>query len=567
MSRPRRLGLRREALILLPVSLLLLVLLSTLALFAHRNALAFSADEQRERGRRMARAVAQRLGSQAASRESELRALTADAVGAVVIDSDGTPLLTLGDMPSSRVLDAVDGGLTEATAVGPDREVGDRIAAYAPLGGGRVVRVDLEASALASRLRTATRLLVAVSAVNGAVLVLMLLFIRQLLSPYERMLERARQASAEGAEGADEVAFLVDTFERAVERLAAPREGATDDIAAFEKTVAASFASGVLLLDREGRVLALNDVGAALLGIPSLAPGTPLAEALAIHPELVGLLEGSLGDEAGAHRAECAVGEATLGVTVHPLRRDDRTLSGHLALFADLTDARREAGERQLEESLERLGEVAAGVAHELRNGVATLSGYLSLAARGADGETLADYVEEMQRETRQLERVVEDFLAFARPGTVRLETVELLTLAQRAAKDPALGDTAVEVSGDPIRVRADPQLLERALRNLLSNAARATQESTPGGTVLVTVSGGGGGARLAVEDRGAGIPDEVRDRLFHPFVTGREDGVGLGLSVSRRIATLHGGKLSLSDRDGGGTRAVFDLPPDTIAT
>jgi signal transduction histidine kinase len=206
---------------------------------------------------------------------------------------------------------------------------------------------------------------------------------------------------------------------------------------------------------------------------------------------------------------------------------------------------------------------MAAGVAHELRNSLATLEGYLSLIERRPDEGSVVDFLGEIRHETAHLRRVVEDFLAFARPGTARRETVDRPALLARAAADPALADAAVGVApGAPAaHLRGDPQLLERAVKNLLRNAVEAEREAgLPGGAQLA-LRRAADGVEITIDDRGRGLAPEVRERLFQPFVSARPGGVGLGLALAHRIVALHGGTLRLGDRPGGGTRAAIVFP------
>jgi signal transduction histidine kinase len=215
------------------------------------------------------------------------------------------------------------------------------------------------------------------------------------------------------------------------------------------------------------------------------------------------------------------------------------------------------------------IGEMAAGVAHELRNSLATLSGYLTLIERRPDEESIADFLSEIRRETGHLERVLDDFLAFARPGTARPGELGLADILRRAAADPALGGMPVALAASPAaeaaRLYGDPQLLERAVKNLLGNAVQAEREAGGTGPVEVRLDRTADGVEVAIEDRGRGLPEAVRERLFQPFATGRAGGVGLGLPLAHRIVGLHGGRLRLEDRPGGGTRAVIAFPREAI--
>jgi signal transduction histidine kinase len=481
----------------------------------------------------------------------------------------------VGDLTAAEVLAPLGGeAVTEPRALGLDRLLPDRVAGFAPFmrGGERyLLRLDLAAPLLARQRRTVGVLLVVVLGANGGVLLLVVLFLRYLMAPFEQLLERARQvgggSEGGGTGGSDEVELLLSTFERAVAALVHQRRqgelARDDDIAAVGRALAPSLASGLLLLDREGAVLALNPVGAEMLEVAEPPVGTPLAAALAAHPPLVELLADAVARRAALRREQCEAGERTIGLTVHPLRRDDGGVRGFLVLFADLTEAERAASEERLEESLAQLGEMAAGVAHELRNGLATLTGYLTLIERHPGEESIADYLGEMRREADQLQRVLDDFLTFARPESVRREPVDLLAVARRAAADPALAGAPVTIAseGGAPRLAGDRQLLEQAVRNLLRNAVEAQRAAGCEEAVAVTVERLDDRLRLAVEDRGDGVAPQLRPRLFHPFATGRPGGVGLGLALTHRVATLHGGHVRLRDRPGGGTCAELLLP------
>jgi len=647
-QRPR-MGLRDELVFVLPAALLLLVVLSTFTLFSYRGALLRLRDERQQEAGRLARGVADRLlearaggvagtvgtagtagapSAAPAPSADRLRLLAPGARGVGLFDARGTPVAVAGELaplpmplPPPASAPAV-----RPFAVGPDDDLPDAVAAFAPLlaplpagsrpGAGRATappeavlyaRVDLAAVILGGQLRAIRLLCWLVLSLNGALVLLVLLFLRHLLTPYRTLLARARQLGQPVAAGEDEAEFLIATLERALEALgerqrsisgvagvsgvagigagagAQDERRADDDLAALERTLAASLESGLLLLGRDGRVLSLNALGAALLGaVPPAAgaPPPPVGELLAPHPELLALLDAAIALGRPVNRQECVLrrsaGEPlTLGLSVHPLRRDDGATRGYLVLFADLTEARRRAEESRLTDRLATLGEMAAGVAHELRNSLATLRGYLTLIERRPGEESIADFLSEIRHESDHLQRVLEDFLAFARPGTARVQPFSMQALARRAAADPALAGVAIEVRAAPAAaaapaeplLRGDPQLIERALRNVLHNAAQAEREAGRRGPVEVLVEDLPAGVEVTVADRGQGVPPEVRDRLFHPFASGRAGGVGLGLALSHRIVTLHGGRIRLEDRQGGGTLVRLFFAHDTFVT
>lgn len=565
---------------LLPASLLLLVLLSTFALFAYRSTMEVLIEERRGEAVRLARLAAAELEQMPLFDADTLRRRLPSARAVAVIDEHGqlvaaTDPRAVANLPRRSLLRGVG-----PADVGEDVVTG--LAYYQHARGKYAVQVDLAAPVLLSRARSLRVLTPVLLTVNGAVTILVLVLLRQFWAPFEKLFARARDAGAaatgrELSDTEDEVELLLEVFDRALAGLTgeAPAEdGRRDELETLEVTLARSLQSGVLLCDADGSLLALNDIGAALLAITPPPAGVSLATALAGHPELAELLERAVQRRREVRRKECTIvtqeGERALGLTVHPLRREDAKLRGFLILFADITEPRRELAERRLAESLSQLGELTAGVAHELRNSLATLRGYLTLVERTPEGEPIADDLAEIRRESDHLERVLEDFLAFARPGSVRPQSVDLLALAHRAAADPALGGAAVAVAApaaDSVPpVQGDPQLLERALRNLVDNAVKAqagAYGAVPAAAepVAVRLSERDGGVEVRVEDRGPGLSGTAAAKLFDPFFTERPGGVGMGLALTRRIVLLHDGQISLAERSGGGTRATLWIP------
>lgn len=561
---PGRLGLRREVSILVPVAIFLAVFLSIFTLLGYRNGIAQLVEERQSEARRLARGLAEE--AQRSRREVEaLRALAPQARQIALVEGDARTV-------PPEVRSGVRFGF------GPDAATLGQVVGWAPVGAGparRYLRVELPAETLVRERERLRILTPVVLSVDVALAVLVLFFLGHWLAPIELLLERARAAGAGAPREADEVSFLLATFERALSTLA-PATAGSGALSALEQALPASFdKSGVLLLDPDGVVLALNRFGADLLGLEPPEPRrTRVEELLAAHPSLARLFLQIRTEGRGVEREECAVetsqGRSTLGLTVHPLRRDDGTLQGYLALFADLTEVRVREERSRLAENLRELGELAAGAAHELRNSLATLRGYLGLAERvegDSSAERRREYWAEIHRETLHLKRVLDDFLTFARPETARFQPVDLGSLLSRIAADPVFAVGTVlwrAPEAADLGLAADAQLLERAIKNLLMNAVAA---SPPGVPVELAAANIEGELRITVADRGEGIPEELRPRLFLPFASGRSDGVGLGLALARRIAVLHGGSLTLEDREGGGTCARMTLPAGTIVT
>ncbi len=328
-----------------------------------------------------------------------------------------------------------------------------------------------------------------------------------------------------------------------------------------------AFRNGVAELARAAPAAEGSVLAAELARQVALARGLTWV-VLPVNVLLIVLVLASLGRLLGPYEAIVASARAV----VPPGKEEDVEVLG--ATFERAIAALTVAGQADRERlagNLAQLGELAAGLAHELRNGIATLTGYLSLIEREPPSGAAAGYLAEMRRETDHLMRVLADFLSFARPESLRLESLDAAQLLARAARDPALGASTVEVlqPTTPLPpIAGDPQLLERALRNLLLNATRSHLEAGASGPVQVTPRVVAAGLEIAIADRGAGLPAGGTERLLEPFVSGRPGGVGLGLPLAQRIVTLHGGTLRLESRpDGPGARAVVTLPFDIKVT
>lgn len=567
-SRPR-LGLRGEVVILLPASVLLLALLAAVTAMVSRDAVARVGEGRRDEALRLARRIAETVSVDSPASLAAARELIPGLRSLAIYGPD---LRRRSHYPTgSPVPESLAAGDAEASVAGPSAELPGRVVAIAPTAASserRWVRVELAADAIDAARRSLAILVPLALGVSGALTVLILLYLRPLLAPYDALLHKAREAGLVSPDEVDELAALISSFEAAV----AGSHRSHGPWSAAEEALADELESGLMLVSPRGELLALNPAGAALLGIAAPPPGAALEEVLTPHPRLLEILRQAVTSGEPVERAEVpgpADGAvATLGVAVHSLRRSDGRIRGYLALFNDQTRFERLAAERRLAEGLTQLGELAAGVAHELRNSLGVLQGYLELSAAERDPAALLTYRREIDAETARLRQVVDDFLAFARPGTHQLEPLDLRALLHRVAREGATAahEPALDLAPSPL-LRGDAVLLERAFRNLLRNAAAASVESGSTAPVAITLRSVGGGWEVCIADRGPGVPESIRDRLFQPFVSARPGGTGLGLALARRVISMHGGTLRLSDRDGGGTAARVEFPADAFVT
>jgi signal transduction histidine kinase len=213
--------------------------------------------------------------------------------------------------------------------------------------------------------------------------------------------------------------------------------------------------------------------------------------------------------------------------------------------------------------ALAKLGEMAAVIAHEIKNPLAGISGAIQMLASdlGQNSETSA-IVQDILERIDSLDRMTKEMLLFARPPEPRRSQVEVDQLLDATARflreDPALRQVSVEVKGVSPPVSADPEMLRVVFQNLFINAGHAMQGR---GRLAVTVNADQTSCRVSVADSGPGIPVEMRDRVFTPFFTTKTRGSGLGLPTAKRFVEAHRGELSLDCPPGGGTTVHVRLP------
>jgi signal transduction histidine kinase len=213
--------------------------------------------------------------------------------------------------------------------------------------------------------------------------------------------------------------------------------------------------------------------------------------------------------------------------------------------------------------ALARLGQMAAVVAHEVRNPLAGIKGAMQvLIGRGGKDEQELRVLRDIIARVDSLNDLISDVMVFARPRAPHLADVELKRLASEAVvmarRDPSGEGLDIHLEGDAVTVRADAELVRATLLNLLLNAGQAMGGR---GRVIVHLRRDGNDVSIAVQDDGPGIPDALREQVFEPFFTTKARGGGLGLAIARRTAEIHGGVLTLDCPPAGGTTMTLRVP------
>jgi two-component system sensor kinase FixL len=265
-----------------------------------------------------------------------------------------------------------------------------------------------------------------------------------------------------------------------------------------------------------------------------------------------------------------------IGREVMGRRKDGTTFPAHLSvgelaiegermfsgIVRDLTE--RVSLERRLrdESGLVRIGELAAVLAHEVKNPLAAVSGAIQMLGEHLTADEDHEIVQEILRRLDGLGSLMSDLLLYARPPRPRMSTVNVMELLQSLitffGADPDWRNLQAIIEGELPPLEADPELLKVVFQNLLLNAAQAMQGR---GEIVIRLQTTGAHAHIDIRDRGTGIPPEVRDKLFTPFFTTKARGTGLGLATVRRIAEAHKGHAEILESGGEGTTVRVTMP------
>jgi len=438
---------------------------------------------------------------------------------------------------------------------------------------------------------------------------LVFLLIRWLLRPYRRMVEAARGSPVRASTAISEGEFVAKTFQALVDQLQAnERELAqlhelerrrADRSERFSERLIANIPSGLITIDSKGIVTSVNAHAMKIfMDEPSarsmqsreihtgelLSPIVDYRSFFSSSTRISAMIAECLDKATSFRREEVALAlpggrSRRVGLSVSPICDAAQNIEGALCLMTDITEVIELRERMKLKDNLANLGEMAAGLAHEFKNSLATIHGYVQLLEAQVLG-TASDVnrritLDASLNEVKLLSKLVTDFLNFARPHDINMVKVDLKKIIEASVDEiqPKLIESAIELRVDGVfpQLAGDESLLRRAFVNLLRNAAEAIDPHSPNKTIIISgVVDDGTDRRYAhvtVADTGTGISSEDLPRVFIPFFTTKSRGYGIGLALVQKILVGHGGDVSVEKSDNSGTLFHCRLPlrPPTL--
>jgi len=439
-------------------------------------------------------------------------------------------------------------------------------------------RLTFQFDPTASQARRRTFLLTAGISVSATILgtILLLLYIPRITRPLEELLDHARSLGEMEAD-MDESNYLIQTFKNSIDtlksqevelkRLHLMERTRAEDIHRLTATLTRSLTSGLIVTGRNRRIAEINQAARETLGLDAERDlsGLSIHEVIGTTP-FADRLQSSIEGESTLTRIEeqhLVHGRSlAIGLSTVSLRDEHNTYLGTMALFTDLTPIR--TLERRVNDMkiLADLGEISAGIAHEFRNSLSTIQGYIRLARLASTPEEIENKLRCVEDEARQLLQAVQGLLNFAQPMPLdrnRVELMQLMTSVMDALR-PSFPAIVFHLSGSEVKIDGDSALLRRAFENVLRNAADSIQQKGPdGGRIDVTVQASSN-PRIVVEDDGVGVDAADVQRFFLPFQTGKPGGFGLGLPLSKKIILLHNGTITMQGTVGSGARVIIEF-------
>jgi signal transduction histidine kinase len=349
----------------------------------------------------------------------------------------------------------------------------------------------------------------------------------------------------------------------------------------FFRDLVWSLRNGVLAVTVDGRIAVMNDVAYRILGLPPRRSdiGRPFTGVLQAQPEVARIIASAFEMSHLPNRAELRLksSKKVIGYTISQVRDSRNRVTGATLFFKDLTRVEQLEERERLRDRLAALGEMAAAIAHEVKNPLAGIEVMAGLLKRQlTDSPDAQQILGDIIKEAKMANAIVLEVLDFVRPIRLQVEQMsmtEVISDAIALAEGQApRGNVAVSVSVPPgLSIQGDPHQVRQVFTNLVINAFEAMngrgtvridatvlpeEEPLPGGEAIA-----GPMVQVDVVDDGPGVPADVVDRIFSPFFTTKPQGTGLGLAIVRKIVNAHDGRIDMNVGAAGGTQFRVTLP------
>lgn len=413
-----------------------------------------------------------------------------------------------------------------------------------------------------------------------AIIILGYLYVKVTLKPFTRMKRAAREATVERADGEVSVENIVSSFQKMIDEMKDKEEilqslykktqKRAERLEQFNEYILSGMASGLISCNRDGIVTHFNLSAQRLLQIEERdALGRRYNEVLTDLPEVKDLIARTLEGECNFSRVELEVNhgdeDMSLGISTTLIRDERDRRVGATVIMTDLTEVKKLQRDIAYKDKMAALGETAAGLAHELRNSMTAVLGFGNLIKKlSEENPQLMQVAESISIEASATEQMLTRFLEFAQPTSFSLAEVDICSTAREliAGFENLASELNIRLTfscDSSSRVVADKLALRQIISNLLSNAVEATPAN---GEVSVDIRPTGNGTiRLEVSDGGPGIPDDLRNKVFNPFFTTKEDGTGLGLCTVKKFVDGMNGTISLSSFESDQFSLTVELP------
>ena len=399
-------------------------------------------------------------------------------------------------------------------------------------------------------------------------------FIESTLRPLRVLMQTARSAPTElpDAGKRNDSEFLIGTFkgviaklkekEQELNRLHQAEKARADDVEQLNQDLLRSIGSGLILIDHSGKIRVFNHAAESILEVSKLtALKQPYESVIANYsPILLKDIQDCFQQRNHIVHAEMEWKTAKgnprfVSASIMPLQDRQQQFSGVFCIFSDITEFKTLQQHMAQKEKFASLGEMAAGVAHEFRNSIATVTGYLQMVE---DRVTLEQktYIAPIYKEVNALQKVVNDFLSFAKPAQPQLNPVDLGDIIRECIEEASVASREIQfqLQGEFPNIPGDEGMLHQIFSNLLRNAVEALQETGRKGHIIVhgTIPAEGKVLRVEIQDNGSGIRAENLDRIFMPFYSTKQNGVGLGLAIVQKLVLSHNGSIQVDSTPEG---------------